>query len=114
MKIDGCSFGSIVIDGKKYSSDLIIYNDGRVVDSWWRKKGHILSAADIVELVESKPEVIVAGTGINGLMHPEDGLSDFLSQKGIKFLYGPNQKAIKMFNENVLRSKAGGCFHLTC
>ena len=31
MRIDTFAFGSIVIDGNKYPSDLIIYPDGRVV-----------------------------------------------------------------------------------
>jgi len=75
--IETTSFGLIVIDGKKYTTDLIIYPDGRVKDSWWRKSGHRLSIDDIGELVASAPEVIVIGTGVNGLMEPVGGLNVF-------------------------------------
>lgn len=34
--LEECSFGSMVIDSRKFTSGLIIYPDGRVVDSWWR------------------------------------------------------------------------------
>ncbi|MDL1969074.1 MAG: hypothetical protein LWW97_11200 [Deltaproteobacteria bacterium] len=35
--IESYSFGSIVVDGRKFISDLIIYPDGRIEASWWRK-----------------------------------------------------------------------------
>jgi len=30
LRIDSCSFGSIVINGKTYTDDLIIYPDGKI------------------------------------------------------------------------------------
>ena len=83
MRIDNFEFGSIVIDGKRYTSDLIIYPDGRVVTSWRRKRGHRLSGDDIVELVDSQPEVIIAGTGVSGLVKPEKELQETLQKKSI-------------------------------
>ena len=112
--IEACSFGSMVIDGKKFTSDLIIYPGGRVVDSWWRERGHRLSYKDIEVLVESGPEVIVAGTGINGLMQPDKGLVKLLSKMGIEFLAAPNQKAMELYNEKVRKNKVGAGFHLFC
>ena len=35
-KVESCSFGEIVIDGKHYSNDVIIYPT-RVDDHWWRR-----------------------------------------------------------------------------
>ncbi len=60
--IDSFSFGTMVIDGKPYTSDLIIFPDGRVQDAWWRARGHVLSANDIADLVDKKPKIIIAGT----------------------------------------------------
>ena len=112
--ITSCSFGVIVIEGKQYTSDLIIYPDGHIEDSWYRRKGHGLSLDDISKLVESKPEVIIAGTGISGLMRPESGLDKLLLNKGIRFIAQPNQKAIKIYNELSSTKRVGACFHLTC
>jgi hypothetical protein len=112
--IDTFSFGSLVIDGKKYTSDLVIFPDGHVVDSWRRKSGHRLSGDDIRALIESKPDVIIAGTGVNGLVIPEKELEKKLSQKGIDFIYAPNQSAIEHYNELMTKKSVGACFHLTC
>ncbi len=114
MMIEACSFGSMVIDGRNFSSDLVIYPDGRVVDNWRRERGHRLSINDIALLIESEPEVIVVGTGINGLMKPKAGLAELLSQKNIVFLSAPNQKAMNLYNEQINRKRAGACFHLFC
>lgn len=112
--IENCTFGAMVIDGKRYTSDLIIFPDGRVKDSWRRKSGHRLSIDDIQGLIESGPEIIVAGMGASGLMRPEKMLENFLSQKGIEFKQASNRKAIELYNEVFSRKKVGACFHLTC
>ena len=114
VKIETSSFGLIVINGKQYTSDLIIYPDGRIADSWWRKSGHRLSIDDIGELVESAPEVIIVGTGVNGLMKPDTGLEKTLSKMGIELISLPNPEAIEIFNALSSEKRVGACFHLTC
>ena len=66
MKIDRCSFGSLVINGKTYRDDLMILSDGNILKPWWRKQGHQLTVDDLQELIDSSPENIVVGTGVNG------------------------------------------------
>jgi hypothetical protein len=112
--IEGLSFGAITIDGKIFTSDLIIFPDGRVKDSWWRSRGHRLQKEDIKALVATGPDIIIAGTGINGLMHPEPGLKDFLLEKGIAFFAAKNEVAMLLYNDRVEKQKVGACFHLTC
>ena len=112
--IDAFNFGSLVIDGRKYSSDLIIYPDGRIVDGWWRKNGHHFSAHDINGLIQTEPEFIIAGTGIHGYMKPNKGLENLLHQKGIVFIADKNEQAIQAYNQSVLHKRVGACFHLTC
>ena len=114
IKIETSSFGLIVINGKQYTSDLIVYPDGQVKDSWWRKSGHRLSIDDISELVESAPEVIIVGTGVNGLMKPDTGLDKTLSKMGINLIPLPNPEAIEIFNKLSSEKRVGACFHLTC
>ncbi len=112
--IDTCAFGVIVIDGQKHTSDLLIYPDGRIAKPWWRKRGHQLSSDDIRELIESNPEVIVAGTGVSGQVRPDKELEEVLNQKGIAFIPAPNHEAMKHYNEMSSKKRVGACFHLTC
>ncbi|MCK5339972.1 MAG: hypothetical protein KAJ60_02805 [Desulfobulbaceae bacterium] len=112
--IESYSFGRIVINGREFSSDVIIYPDGRVEGSWWRKSGHILSTHDILDLIESTPEVIIAGTGASGLMKPDGELKKYLLEEGILFIALPCREAIERYNELAGKKKVGACFHLTC
>ena len=112
--IDSYSFGRIEINGKQYSSDVIIYPDGRVQGSWWRKSGHRLSAHDIQELIESGPDVIIAGTGASGLMKPDRELEKYLAEEGIEFVVLPSRDATQRYNQLAGKKKVGACFHLTC
>lgn len=112
--IDDCAFGRIVIDGKVYTSDLIIYPDGHIEDNWWRASGHRLSSGDIQKLIHSKPDVIVAGKGVSGQMKPEKALENLLHKQGIKFIAQSNQKAMEIYNNLISKVNVGACFHLTC
>ena len=112
--IDACSFGVIVIDGKKHTSDLLIYPDGRITEPWWRRRGHRLSSDDIRDLLESEPEFIIAGTGVSGQVRPDKALGKLLLQKGITFIAVPNHDAMRQYNEIYKGKRVGACFHLTC
>jgi hypothetical protein len=112
--IDSASFGSLVVDGKTYRTDLIISPEGRVEEGWRRGRGHRLTMDDIRGLVEACPEVIVAGTGITGMMRPDSKLEKELQDVGIEFFYARNKKALKLFNDLAPSRRTGACFHLTC
>ena len=112
--VDAYSFGSIVINGKRYTSDIIIYPDGHIRDPWWRKSGHRLLVEDVTDLIESGPEIIIAGTGAYGCMEPDKGLISLLSKRSIEFRYAPTGEAIRVYNEASLTKRAGACLHLTC
>ena len=114
VRIDGCSFGNLVINGKTYTDDLIIYPDGKIEGPWWRKRGHQLSIDDIQGLIDSAPEVIVAGTGINALVIPDKNLERKLLGLGIKLIASPNEKAMEIFNRLAPDKRVGAGFHLTC
>ena len=112
--INTSSFGSIVIDGKSFSSDLVIFPDGRVKDGWRRRQGHCLFIEDIQELINSSPETIICGTGVSGRMKPDEKVKIYLYGIGIEFIAAPNREAILLFNEMSTLKKSGACFHLTC
>jgi hypothetical protein len=112
--IESYAFGSIVVDGRKFTSDIIIYPDGRIEASWWRKAGHRLASDDIGELIRSGLDVIIVGTGSSGLMKPEKELEKLLQQRGIEFISVLTRKAVKIYNDLSSKKNVGACFHLTC
>ncbi len=109
--IESYGFGRIVIDGRTYTSDVIIFPD-RVLSSWWRKEGHSLDIEDLREVVEFKPKILVVGTGHSGSMKPKDETREFLESKGIEVIVERTKKACDILNS--LGSNAVGAFHLTC
>lgn len=112
--IESFSFGDMIIDGRRITSDLIIYPNGRIQDGWWRSRGHALIRNDIQALVDSEPEMIIVGMGVNGLMKPEPGLDKWIRKQGIDYMAGPNEKAVAWYNQQIGKSRVGACFHLTC
>lgn len=113
MKIEHYSFGNITIDGKTYTSDVIIY-PGRVDASWWRKEGHCLRVVDLADIIKAKPEVVIVGTGYSGVMVvPKETISD-LESKGIEVHVERTGKAVELFN-NIQKDKVViAALHLTC
>jgi hypothetical protein len=112
--IEHISFGQIVINGVKYDSDVLIYPDGTVADSWWRKEGHKLSIVDIRSLLETGADILIAGTGMSGMMKPETELINYLEKTGVQFIALENKKAVEQYNNLLYENKIAACFHLTC
>ena len=112
-KIDSYQFGRIVINGKKYSSDVIIFPDN-VKDNWWRKTGHQLCLEDIAEVITEKPEVLVVGTGASGLMKVLPEVKEIIDAGGIKLIVEPTDKACKIYNHLCRSQKVVATLHITC
>jgi hypothetical protein len=112
MYIDSYSFGSIIVAGKRYSSDLIIYQN-KIDAAWWRKEGHRLYLEDLKGVIEAKPKILVIGTGKSGVMKVPDQVVAALKEKGIKVEVEKTQVAVKIYNDNNEQNIIGA-FHLTC
>lgn len=111
--IDSYSFGQMIVDGQEYSSDLIIYPDGRIQNSWWRSDGHRLTVEDISELLSTSPEFLVIGTGESGMMKVDDQIVK--DNKSIHFNIVSTAEAVEIYNDFISQKKSvGACFHLTC
>jgi hypothetical protein len=111
--IDSYGFGRIVINGKRYNSDLIVFSD-KVRDGWWRKEGHRLHVEDLKDVLESKPEVLVVGTGYSGLMRIPLETRRYVESEGIEFLAQKTAEACETFNRLVKSRKVVAALHLTC
>jgi len=114
MHIDSYQFGKIVIDGATYSNDCLIIG-GSVRSSWWRERGHLLSAEDLGPIIAAGPAILVVGCGASGMMTVTNDACELLSEHGIRLETLDTQKAVSRFNE---LSKAGAnvaaALHLTC
>ncbi|MFQ6091686.1 MAG: Mth938-like domain-containing protein [bacterium] len=111
--IDSYRFGEIVIDGERYTSDVIIYPD-RVDANWWRKEGHRLSVGDLKGIVETRPEVLVVGTGDAGVMEVPVETKEYLEAGGIKLITERTGQACQTFNRLVGSGNVIAALHLTC
>jgi len=111
--INSYEFGYIVIDGKSYTSDVIIYPQ-RIDANWWRKEGHLLFPQDIKEVIEEKPEVLIIGTGDFGLMKVPPETLKYIKSKGIEVKTKPTRLACQLYNEIYNSQKTIAALHLTC
>ena len=104
----------MVIDQRLYRSDLMIYPDGSVADTWRRAAGHRLQIQDIQDMVSAKPDIIVVGTGIYGLMRPNKNLVKTLADQGIELVAIRTKAAAQEYNRLKQSTKrVAACFHLT-
>jgi len=111
--IDSYQFGEIVVNGKKYTSDVIIFPDS-VKDNWWRKTGHQLCLDDIAEVITENPEVLVVGTGASSLMKVLPEVQKDIEARGIKLIVEATDKACNTYNQLSGSQKVVAALHLTC
>jgi len=111
--IESYNFGRIVIDGREFTSDVVIFPD-RVDGSWWRKEGHVLGVDDVKEIVDAKPEVLVVGAGYSGLMKVNRKAKEQLRSSGIELIVTKTEEACEIYNELSKTRRAVAALHLTC
>jgi len=112
--IENYSFGQMLINGKIYNSDLIIFKD-HIYGSWWRKEGHNLCINDIKEIINKKPNVLIIGTGYSGLMQVSKELIENIKSSGIKqVIVKKTGDACTEYNKLYKKNNLIAAFHLTC
>lgn len=114
MKVQAYDFGKINVDGKIYTSDVIIVPE-EVRGGWWRKEGHRLQIEDLTDIIEAKPDVVVVGTGYYGRMSIPSETNSYIESKGIALRAAETSKAVEEFNN--LQKEIGrvvAALHLTC
>lgn len=115
LRIERYSFGSMTIGGREFTSDLILYPDGRIQDNWFRAQGHSLCPDDIATILDAAPEKLIIGSGASGMMRVPESVLELCRSRGIEVEESRTALAMTKFNE---ASEAGkvvaACFHLTC
>ena len=97
--IDSYQFGQIVVNGKRYNSDIIIFPH-RIWDNWLRKTGHQLSLADIAEVLAENPDVLIVGTGASGMVKVLPEVQQIARAQGIRLIAEPTNRACNTYNQN--------------
>ncbi len=112
--IEFYDFGTIVINGKRYTTDIIVFLD-KVKDKWWRKEGHRLAIEDLEEVLKAEPQIIVVGAGYSGLMKISNEVKQLLDEQGIQLVTEKTRDAVKTFNKLAESGhKVVAALHLTC
>ena len=111
--IDSYQFGLVVINGKRYTSDVVVFPD-RVRDNWWRVRGHQLCLDDIAEVMAENPEVLVVGTGAVGLTKVLPEAQQAVNARGIKLIAKPTNKACHTYNQLCHSQRVVAALHITC
>ena len=114
MKIDNYEFGKIVINGKEYSNDVIIFPD-HVKGDWWRDEGHVFSVKDLEEAFNAEPEILILGIGHDGMVNVKDEVMEHCNKKNIQTVVEKTGKAVETFNKlSGEDKKVVAALHLTC
>ena len=114
MHIDEYAFGRMVVEGKTYRKDLILLPEG-VREDWWRDEGHSLVEADLADVFQAKPEVLVIGTGAHGVMGVPPAVRRALEEAGIQAIIERTGEAVERYNALAAGgTRVAGAFHLTC
>jgi len=111
--IDSYHFGEIVINGKSYSSDVVIF-PAKVINNWWRKTGHELCLEDIAEVITENPEVLVVGTGASGLMKVLPEVEQVTQAREIKLIVETTDNACNTYNQLSHSQRTVAALHITC
>lgn len=114
MLIDSYRFGEMLVNGRSFTSDLVIFSD-HINDQWWRESGHNVGADDLTEIINSRPEVLVIGRGKLGAMKIPAKVCDDILDMGIQLVHARTEEAIAVYNQMATCGKnVIGAFHLTC
>ena len=111
--IDSYQFGRITVNGKEYTSDVIIF-PYTVDGNWWRNTGHELRLEDITGVITENPEALIIGTGASGLMKVRPEVQQTAQAQDIKLIVEATDKACNTYNQLCLSQKVVAALHITC
>jgi hypothetical protein len=112
-RIERYRFGSVVVDGREYTEDILVFPD-RPPARWWRTEGHLLRLEDVEEALVSLPEVLIIGSGSHECLQIAPEVWSRTRELGVELLVFDTRTACRTFNEVLPRRRAVAVLHLTC
>jgi hypothetical protein len=115
MRIDSYSFGSIRVDGRSYSKDVILLQ-GRVQSPWWRVAGgHVYAVKDLEDVLAAAPETVILGTGCYGRVEVLEETLTAFAEAGSEIVVERTPEAVECFNRLSSEGRdVAAALHLTC
>lgn len=116
--IDGTSFGSIVVDGKKFDHDILIRMSGKIKK---RKKklskkiygsSHTISQEEAEYVFEQGCHKLIIGCGQQNCARLSEEAQQFFERLGVICIQQPTPQAIETYNQ--IDDEKIGLFHITC
>lgn len=97
-----------------YNHDVVIYPEG-VLSDWWRIEGHRLQLADVKNFLGMKVDVVIIGTGYDGVMRVDEEVIDAFKKSCPEVYVLKSRQAVRKYNEEVSKGrKVLLLIHLTC
>lgn len=113
MVIEDYAFGRVVVDGRLYTQDLVVYPDC-VQGGWLRKAGHRLDPHDLEGILEREARTVVVGTGNAGLMRVPPETLEYLESNGFEVIVQRTGEACETYNLLAARRPVIAALHLGC
>lgn len=114
MHIDDYHFGSIIIDGETYVSDVLIFSD-HIRSEWWRRQGHELHIDDLKCVMQAKPKILIVGTGYYGRLRILPATQQHITKAKIELITEKTTKACQLYNDyDKSKKEVVAALHLTC
>lgn len=118
-KINSTEFGSITVDNVVYNQVLII--GSKVVEREYEKlkslfgTSHRIGEWELDSLLKEDPEIIIIGTGQDGMLMVDVKVIDTINEKNIELVIEKTPKAIDIYNQEIAKGKkVNAIIHTTC
>jgi hypothetical protein len=117
-KIDSFNFGFIVVDDKQYTYDVVILPDGTVKErdgGKGRLGSHSIARSEIETLTKAQPDVILIGSGVQGMARLARDAEHFLMEPDLNLTILPSPQIVKKYNQYIEDGeKVAALIHVTC
>jgi hypothetical protein len=117
-KIDSFNFGFIIVDEKQYTYDVVILPDGTVKErdhARGRLGSHSITRSEIEALAKAEPDVILVGTGVQGMARLARDAEFYLAEPNLNLTVLPSPDIVRKYNQRIEDGeKVAALIHVTC
>jgi len=118
MKLEYPAFGRIVVDGRTYDHDIVVYPSGRIeMRKKWLSKdkhgtSHKLDPDELKEYLGEEFDVLIVGTGFYGYLSLLPESRELVKEREV--IEKPTGEAVRVLNELWGKRRILAIFHVTC
>jgi len=117
--IESTKFGEITIDGRKYGQvlligDLVLEREAMRLEEVFGTT-HRIGDWETEQLLHDKPQVVIVGTGQNGILQVDEKFLQRMQGSGVEVIVNITPQAIKIYSEKVNQGeRVNALMHTTC